>query len=84
MADIKFSKEEIDVICQKIQGYFEAELRQDIGRFDAEFLLDFFAQQVGPYFYNRGLRDARAVLAAQLDDIGDAIYALEQSTAFKK
>ncbi|MCF5942772.1 DUF2164 domain-containing protein, partial [Xanthomonas perforans] len=37
------------------QLYFTEELKQQIGRFDAEFLLDFFTEEVGAYFYNRGI-----------------------------
>ena len=40
MSEIKFSKEEKEIIRAKIQLYFREELNQDIGQFDAEFLLD--------------------------------------------
>ena len=43
MSEIKFSTEETESIVRKIQLYFREELDQEIGRFDAEFLLDFFA-----------------------------------------
>ncbi|NND66654.1 MAG: DUF2164 family protein, partial [Halioglobus sp.] len=43
MAEIKFSPEERDAICRKVQLYFQEELEQEIGQFDAGFLLDFFA-----------------------------------------
>ena len=81
-ADIKFSSDEKDIIVRKIKLYFSEELHQQIGSFDAEFLLDFFAKEVGAYFYNRGLYDAQAVLSSKLDDIHDAIYQLERPTEF--
>jgi uncharacterized protein (DUF2164 family) len=84
MPDIKFSDEEKELIVRKIKLYFSEELRHQIGRFDAEFLLDFVAQEIGAYFYNRGLYDAQAVLGARLEDIQDAIFQLEQPTDFKK
>ena len=84
MPNIDFSKDEKAVIVRKIQLYFSEELKQQIGQFDAEFLLDFFSQELGAYYYNRGLNDAQAVLSAKLDDIQDAIYQLEQPTEFKK
>jgi uncharacterized protein (DUF2164 family) len=80
MAAIKFSDQEKAAITPKIQRYFHAELDQDIGRFEAEFLLDFFAGEIGGFFYNRGLADARAAVAAQLENIDDSLYALEQPT----
>ncbi|GLQ47633.1 hypothetical protein GCM10007862_26840 [Dyella lipolytica] len=82
--DIKFSPTEKDVIVRKIKLYFSEELHQQIGSFDAEFLLDFFAREIGAYFYNRGLYDAQAVLSGKLDDIQDAIYQLERPTEFQR
>lgn len=84
MTDIAFTDEEKAIVVRKIQAYFSEELKQQIGRFDAEFLLDFFAAEVGAYFYNRGLYDAQAALSAKMDDIQDAIYQLEQRTDFKR
>jgi len=78
MTSIKFSREEKTQIVQKVKVYFREELDYDIGGFDAEFLIDFFAQEVGAYFYNRGLYDAQAVLSEKLEDITDALLQLEQ------
>lgn len=36
----------IEIITVKNQRYFNAELHQNIGSFDAEFLLDFFAPEM--------------------------------------
>jgi uncharacterized protein (DUF2164 family) len=80
MAEIKFTPEERDVICSKIQGYLREEFDQEVGQFEAGFLLDFFAREIGPYFYNRGLYDARAILERRLEDITEAIYELEKPT----
>ncbi|MGV8930938.1 MAG: DUF2164 domain-containing protein [Luteimonas sp.] len=84
MADISFTKEEKELITRKIQLYFSEELNQQVGQFDAEFLLDFISRELGAYFYNRGLYDAQAALSAKLEDIQDSIYQLEQHTDFKK
>lgn len=82
MSKIEFSKEEKKVIIQKIQIYFNEDLDQKIGQFDAEFLLDFFSETVGPYYYNRGLYDAQSVLESRLETITEAIYDLEKPTEF--
>lgn len=84
MAKINFSKEEKSIIVQKIQMYFREELDQDIGQFDAEFLLDFFSEEVGAYFYNRGIFDAQTVLSRKMDDISEALYEIELPTDFSK
>ena len=84
MSKIEFTKEEKQVIVNKIQLYFRDELDQDLGRFDTEFLLDFFSEKIGPYFYNRGLYDARAVMEKRVDTICDAIYEIEKPTEFRR
>ena len=84
MSEIEFSKQEMEIIVRKIQLYFKEELDQDIGQFDAQFLLDFFAGEVGRYFYNRGLYDAQAILEKRMEDITDAVYQLEKTTEFTK
>jgi uncharacterized protein (DUF2164 family) len=84
MSNITFSKDEKALIVRKIQLYFTEELKHQIGQFDAEFLLDFIGEELGPYFYNRGLYDAQAAINAKLEDVQDAIYQLEQPTDFKK
>ncbi|TCA52355.1 DUF2164 domain-containing protein [Rhizobium leguminosarum bv. viciae] len=60
MKKIEFSKEAKATIVASIRRYFEAELDQPIGVLPAEFLLDFFADEIGAHYYNQGLRDAHA------------------------
>jgi uncharacterized protein (DUF2164 family) len=82
MSEIEFTREEREVICRKIQLYLKEELDQEVGQFDAGFLLDFFAEEIGTYFYNRGLYDAQAILESRLENIGEAIYEIEKPTQF--
>jgi uncharacterized protein (DUF2164 family) len=84
MSDIKFSSEEKTLIVAKLQRYFSEELKQQIGRFDAEFLIDFISEEIGGYYYNRGVYDAQTVVAARLEDIGDQLFQLERRTDFKR
>ncbi len=82
MAEISFSDDEKAVIARKIQMYFSEELDQDLGRFDAEFLLDFFAEEIGPFFYNRGVYDAQAVLESRFEELKDSLYEIEKPTNY--
>ena len=84
MPIIEFSKDEKSIIVNKVKLYFREELEQDIGQFDAEFLVDFFAEEIGAFFYNRGLYDAQAILEQRLESINEAIYELEKPTAFRR
>ena len=83
MSKIEFNKEEREAIVKKIQFYFDQELDQELGQFDAVFLLDFFSKQVGSYFYNRGLYDAKAYLEKKVESILEDIDELEQATDFR-
>lgn len=78
MSDIKLPKEETERIVAAIKRYFDAELEQDIGGFEAEFLIDFFAGQIGPHFYNQGLLDAQQLFAARAEEIGYQLQELEK------
>ena len=80
---IKISKENKDEIIAKIKTYFREELDQEIGGFDAEFLLDFFAKELGCYFYNQALTDVHTLLEKQMESIEDTIYSLEKPVSTK-
>lgn len=82
MSKIEFTAPEQQAIVKRIQQYFADELDQEIGQFAAEFLLAFFAEEIGPAFYNRGLLDAQAVLTAKLENIAEAVDELEKPTQF--
>ncbi|MFL3656381.1 MAG: DUF2164 domain-containing protein [Halioglobus sp.] len=84
MSEITFKSEERDIICRKIQLYLHEELDQEVGQFEAGFLLDFFAEEIGAYFYNRGLYDAQGILASRMENIAEAIYEIEKPTQFLK
>lgn len=81
MKKITFTKEEKAAMVARLQRYFSDELDQALGTLPAEFLLDFFTSEIGPYYYNQGLRDAHAALVSKMEDFGEAIYLLEKEPA---
>jgi len=81
---IEFSDEEKEILVQKIRTYFDKEMDYELGQFEAEFVLKFFSEEVGAYFYNRGLLDAQAMIASRVEIIQDGIYELEKPTDFTK
>lgn len=84
MKTISFSREERAEVVKRLQGYFSDELDYQLGSIPAELLLDFLIEDIGAFYYNRGLADAQAVFTSKLDDIADAIYGLEQRHARTK
>jgi len=81
---IELAKENKEEIVSKIKTYFLDELNQEIGQFDAEFLLDFFAKEIGCYFYNQALTDVHALLETQMESMADTIYDLEKPVSKRK
>ncbi|MBA6327006.1 DUF2164 domain-containing protein [Colwellia sp. MB02u-6] len=77
MSPIKFTRTEKALLIDKLQGYFTNELDQDLGQFDADFLLDFFTEELGAVYYNRGLYDAQALMAEKIELIAEQIVELE-------
>ena len=79
MTPIKFSREEIAAITAKLRPYFRDELDVELRDLPAEMLIDFLAREIGPFFYNRALYDAQAVLKQKADDLAEAVAGLERS-----
>ncbi|OFE12992.1 hypothetical protein PHACT_07445 [Pseudohongiella acticola] len=78
MDKIEFTRQEKELMAQKVKVYFRDELNQDIGGFDAEFLVDFFAREMGGFFYNRGLYDAETLITEKVSEISDQLLELEK------
>jgi uncharacterized protein (DUF2164 family) len=84
MAEIKFTREEKEALTRRIQQYFEKELDQEIGGFEAEFLLEFISKEIGAYYYNKGLQDAKTIFDVKYEEISESIYDAEKPIPFKK
>lgn len=80
MALFNFTKPERDAIVRKIQDYAARELDHELGQIDASFLLNFFAEEIGPYFYNKAIHDSQAVLMKRVEEIAGALEELEKPT----
>lgn len=75
MSRVELERDERDEIVERIKSYFAKEREEERGNLAAAFLLDFICEQIGPFFYNKGLSDAQQPLvraAASLDSDLDA------------
>ena len=79
MKPIVFSREERADITARLRTWFRDELETDLAALPAEMLLDFLGWEIGPFFYNRALYDAQAVVAKKAEDINEALAGLERS-----
>ncbi|AKF25616.1 hypothetical protein YH65_09655 [Sulfurovum lithotrophicum] len=80
MENIVFSPEQKAHLVHKVKAYFNREFGEEIGQFDAEFLLEFFGREIGPYYYNQGLQDAAGVIEVQTDAMKETLYTMEEPT----
>jgi len=78
MIGLEFSQEERNSLVSDIQTYMSEHADVDLGQFEAEDVLQFFVNQLGKHFYNKGLLDAQALLLKQMDSITEAISQLEK------
>ncbi len=82
MIEMKFSTEDKALLVYKITRYFNDELGQNIGNFDAEFLIGFFVEQIGPAIYNKGLNDAHNILLERVEEFGYLLQEQEKPTDY--
>jgi len=73
-----FTTQQKEDLVLKIKAYFEKELDSEIGGFDAEFLLEFFAKEIGGHFYNQGLQDANREIKEMMASLEDKLYSMEE------
>ena len=81
--DINFSTQEKEILIQKLQAYMSKELDYELGQFDGDFMLDFITKEMGAYFYNRGLYDAKQRIEEKVAEIDEALYEIEQPTSLR-
>ncbi len=81
MSEITLSDDQKARLVARVKTYFSDELDHEIGAFEAEFLIDFIAREVGPHIYNRGLADAHQLFLEKSEELGYLIQEMEQPEA---
>ncbi|MEM6820435.1 MAG: DUF2164 domain-containing protein [Verrucomicrobiota bacterium] len=71
---IELSKEEIRDIIPSIQRYIREEFDEEIGEMRAGFILEYFLKEVGPYAYNKGVKDAEQFFREKVEDLSGTCY----------
>ena len=61
-------------LLREIEGYFRDQHDEEISAFQAEGLLDFFVDKLGPPVYNQAIRDAHGFLQDKLADLEGDFY----------
>jgi uncharacterized protein (DUF2164 family) len=82
--EIKLDKDVETRLIGSLQRYLAAELDTDTSQLQAQLLLDFIKQEIGPHIYNRAVSDAQQMLQQQVEELNLHCYALETSYWAKK
>lgn len=65
----QLTKEQETVVASILQRYFEAETDFELTHIGALQLIDFLNENVGKYYYNKGIADAEAFLSEKVSDL---------------
>ncbi|MGE7630910.1 DUF2164 domain-containing protein [Bacillus paramycoides] len=79
MMNIKIPTDKKEELVAQIQQLFVEEDLDEIGRFQAERLIEEMIKLVGPFAYNQAIRDARKLVTEKLSNIEEDLYVLEKS-----
>ena len=78
MDPLKLQDDDRQQVQRRLQEYFLSERGEELGELAVTLLFDFIAEEVGPYFYNKGLGDARQRVEQLLAGIGEDLEAWER------
>ncbi|MTI94032.1 MAG: DUF2164 domain-containing protein [Firmicutes bacterium] len=65
----KLTREEKELLIDRLKLYFANEREEEIGDLQAMLLLDFITAELGPSYYNRGIADAMQWLTEKIEDM---------------
>lgn len=69
MSKIELSPETHDRLVTELREFFQQEWDEEISRFKAGLLLDFFMDKLAPSVYNQAVNDAHSLMASRIEDI---------------
>ncbi len=61
--------EQKSAVLASLQRYVQEHFDLELNDLQGTLLLDFIMKEIAPFAYNRGVEDARAFMAARLDDL---------------
>ncbi len=74
---LETAQEQAAVAC--IKQFLEERFELELGSFEAQEVLDLFAREVAPHFYNKAIADVQTHLADRFLSIESDLWALEKS-----
>ncbi|HAC68826.1 MAG TPA: DUF2164 domain-containing protein [Pseudomonas sp.] len=75
---VRLESEQTQRVVTALQTLLDDSFEVRLGRFEVEELLDFFARECGPLYYNKAVADVQALLRERVDSLESDIWALEK------
>ncbi len=63
------NKQQREEVAHQLQKYFDDNLEESISGLQAGLLVDFIEEEVGKYFYNKGVEDSMVALKEKVEDL---------------
>ena len=76
--NINLSEERRNALIRALTALYHSEFDEELSRYRAEQILDFFSKTLGPVVYNQAIQDARSFISEKLDDL-DAEFFIDDS-----
>ncbi len=71
---IELTKQEAEEAIPSIRKYFREELEMELSEMRARFLLNYFMQEIAPFAYNRGVKDAETFFRGKVEDLAGTCF----------
>ncbi|HET7629648.1 MAG TPA: DUF2164 domain-containing protein [Bacillales bacterium] len=75
---VTFHEREKRMILERIQRYFLEERNETVGELAALQWFDFITEQIGPYYYNQAIKDARSVVNERITAVDEDLLSLRR------
>ena len=75
---VRLEPEQTQRVVTALQTLLDDSFEVRLGRFEVEEMLDFFARECGPLYYNKAVADVQALLRERVDSLESDIWALEK------
>ena len=71
---IELTPPEIEQVIPSVQKFFREEFEQEPSELRARFLLEYFLKEIGPFAYNKGVKDAEQYFRGKTEDLTAICY----------
>ncbi|MBM7693655.1 uncharacterized protein (DUF2164 family) [Peribacillus deserti] len=75
---MRLTRDQKNILVEKIQEFFYQEHGEELGNLAGENLLEFIYREIGPYIYNIGISDAKALVQDRMLNIDEDLSSLER------